>query len=252
MSTSYGKKRPIWMKGLKFWLNIDRDFWSVDGTNEINSSLPVAYDLAQGLRVNFNGGSSTITLGNDRYYSFNDGYFMSVDTGYEKIPLDGECTVVMVLWLGDLTTRRTLLEKAGTTYASYEQELAMTWEVGETISYYSRQGDYDVASIPSLGTTGRKMAGIKMTSGKVAGVARTGYYSINGAAWTQSYTSRSTNAIVPAGRLTIGTGYAGAVGASNAALLGISQVMIWDKQLSDAEISALYTDMQEQHPDSGL
>jgi hypothetical protein len=81
-----------------------------------------------------------------------------------------------------------------------------------------------------------------MSTGKQSGVARAGYYSINGANWASNYNSRSTNVITPAGELRIGTGYAGVVESG-----AVSQVMVWDKELTNAEISEIYNRTYDWH-----
>ena len=75
------------------------------------------------------------------------------------------------------------------------------------------------------------MMAIKMSTAKSAGVARTGYYSKNGAPWTESYNSRSTNAVVAAEDIRVGYGYAGVMEDGY-----ISKVLAYDKELTDAEI----------------
>jgi len=78
------------------------------------------------------------------------------------------------------------------------------------------------------------MTAIKMSTGKTT-AARTGFYSKNGSAWGASYTSRSSVAVVAAGNLIIGSGYAGTVTDGF-----IGQVLCYNKMLSDAEILQNY------------
>jgi hypothetical protein len=78
------------------------------------------------------------------------------------------------------------------------------------------------------------MAGIKMSTGKGT-ACRTGFYSINGAAWYNNYFCRSNNPIVPADAIIIGTGYSGTVSQGS-----IGQVMCYNKMLSDTEVSQIY------------
>jgi len=65
--------------------------------------------------------------------------------------------------------------------------------------------------------------------------ARRGYSSLNGSAWGAAYTSRSVNPVKPAGAIRIGNGYAGTV--ENGA---IARVMAWNREISDAEINAIF------------
>lgn len=247
MGLGFGANKFPVLDGMTFWLNIGRNGFVTDFTNEINPNFPVCYDRIQGLRVNVNNINASIGAG-ALYYRFISNGFLSVDTGSEKVPMDGECTLVMVLYTDSISVRRTVFEKAGTTNNSYEQEIAVTWEAGNNMSWYSRVTDYDFGNTAGWGTAIRPiMVGIRMSTGKIAGVARRGWYSINGAPWVESYTSRSTNPITPAGRITIGTGYAGTVSDGNSGIYGISQCMIWNRQISDSEIAAVYSEMQSYH-----
>ena len=75
---------------------------------------------------------------------------------------------------------------------------------------------------------------IKMSTGLTT-AARAGYWSKNGSAWTQNYTSRSTTPITTAGAVQIGTGYAGTVDNGS-----VSLVACYNRMLSDSEIAQNY------------
>ena len=166
-----------------------------------------------------------------------DGYWESTGSGHDSLDLGGECTLVMWIYFENIDERDTIFEKAGTSYNSYEQELAVTWESSESLSYYNRYNAYDIASIASqdLPLNNWHMVALKMSTGK-SGTLRTGFYSLNGQPWVANYSARSTNPILPAGVIRIGTGYAGPVEAGAIAL-----VAGYERQLSDGEIQAFYS-----------
>jgi len=169
-------------------------------------------DLVQDLTFNSSGTTNSWgRVGGANALTFNGSGYWECSVGNDKVNLGGDCTVILWLYEVGHFTRRTIFEKAGTVYQSYEQELAMTWEVSQEISYYSRYSpQYDTAGTAACDTNKWTMQAIKMSTGLTT-AARTGFYSKNGDPWIQSYTSRSNVAVVSAGAIRIGTGYAGAV-----------------------------------------
>ena len=69
-----------------------------------------------------------------------------------------------------------------------------------------------------------------MSSGKTS-VARQGWYSANGASFTEDYTSRTSTAIHPAGNIVVGDGYNGRMESGY-----IAEVMVYNRTLTDVEI----------------
>lgn len=196
-------------------------------------------DLVQNLKFNSNGTQTPwgIVSGAPSF-TFNGSGYWSCTSGTSYLDLGGDCTVILVLYEAGHTVRRTIFEKAGTSYASYQQELAMTWEPnlsGNAISYYSRYSPaYDTGSTSGLTIGSWNMMAIKMSNGYTT-AARTGFYSKNGGAWISSYVSNSNTAIVSGGAITIGTGYAGVVDSGS-----ISMVACYNRMLSDSEIAQNY------------
>ena len=115
-----------------------------------------------------------------------------------------------------------------------EQEIAVTLETNESLSWYSRYASYGYASTAAMTQSSWNMMGIRMSTGKTT-TARTGFRSKNGSSWVSAWTSRSTNAITPAGAIRVGTGYAGPVENGY-----INSVYCWTTMLSDAEVLAMY------------
>lgn len=193
-------------------------------------------DLVSNLVFNSTGTTTPVeTVANAKSFAFNGSGYWYCNSGFGTVDLGGDCTVVLWLYSETISVRKTVFEKAGTTYASYQQEVAMTWEAGNDISWYSRQSaDYDFGSTAACTVGSWNMMGIKMSTGKTT-AARAGYYSKNGGPWVQNYTSRSSVALVAAGEIRIGTGYAGTCDVGN-----VGMVLAYTKQLDNSEILQIY------------
>ena len=194
-------------------------------------------DLAQGLSFASQGTTQTpfTTAGGAKCFQFNNSGWWRCNSGYTQVDMAGPCTLIMWVYPTDLTERDTIFEKAGTTYSSYEQEIAVTYETAENFSWYSRHSTYDYGATSAMTTNAWNMMGIKMSTGKIGGTGRSGYYSKNGANWTANYTARSTNSIITAGEIRVGNGYAGIVENGY-----IAQVLVYEKELTNDEILQNY------------
>lgn len=159
----------------------------------------------------------------------------NIDTG--SVDFAGPCTLIMWIYGLPQPNRRTLFEKAGTIYASYQQELAVTWESGsnQALSYYSKFSDYDFGASNIITDNEWNMIGIKMSTGRIVSGSRVGWRSKNGSPWVQQYTSRSSSSVVPAGEIRILTGYAGTVETGS-----LGMVLAYNKMLSDAEVNQIF------------
>ena len=200
-----------------------------------NPGGPIWYDLANNIEFGMRGTLPTVDEAGVRCFNFNgSGYFQS-NEGHEQVNMAGDTTLLMWVKSENLTERDTIFEKRGTVYSSYRHEIAVTWESSENFSYYSRNNNYDHASAHGFGIGNWALIGIRMTTGEVEGLARRGFRSINGSAWQEAYTARSTEAIIPAGPVAIGNGYAGTV---ENGFLG--KVMVYDRLITDEEISQIF------------
>lgn len=171
------------------------------------------------------------TVSNVKSFGFNGAGYWECSTNASTVDFGGDCTLLMWIRSEDIGLRKTVFEKAGTIYQSYEQEIAVTWEVAENFSWYSRYSTYDYAGTASISLNTWALVGIKMSTGKTA-AARTGLYSINGGSWVGgAYVSNSSTPLVAAGALRIGAGYAGIVDNGN-----IASVICYNRMLNDAEI----------------
>ena len=198
------------------------------------------YDLMQGIKFNaINTPLPNLDVNGGDAFEFNNSGYWESESGHELVDMAGETTLLMWVNSTDITERDTIFEKAGIQYQSYEHEIAVTWEAHEAFSWYSRKTQYGYGNTGSIGQSGWHLVGIKMSTGKVQGVARRGWWSINGSAWRENYTDRGANAILPAGPIRIGRGYAGPVESG-----GISMVAVWDRQLTDDEAAQIFNNQR--------
>jgi len=196
------------------------------------------YDVS-GNNLIFNSQGTTqtpfTTIGGSPCFDFNGSGYWECGTNFNLVDLGGDCTIIIWFYCETTAIRRTIFEKAGTSYQSYEQEIAVTWETANDFSYYSRfSPSYDYASTAASTVNAWNMVGIKMSTGKTT-AARTGFYSKNGSAWSASYNSQSNVALVAAGAIRIGSGYAGTVTDGY-----IGSVLCYNRMLTDAEILQNY------------
>jgi hypothetical protein len=172
---------------------------------------------------------------------FNGSGYWSSDSNHDRVDLGGDMTLIFWVYKESFATRKTLFQKNGTSYQSYEQELAITWEVADGLSYYSRYGTYDYGTVPVLTASTWSMFAIRLNTGKTT-ASRDGHYSVNGGNWTSSYTSRSSNTIVPSSTIIVGSGYAGVMDACY-----LSAVYAYEKEFTNSEISQFYNATKIKH-----
>jgi len=233
MGSTYGSQ--IVTSGLTLLLD-------ASNINSYRGAGSVWVDQAQGLLFNSTGATQTpyTTLNGIKCFDFNGSGYWECSSGFSQVDLGGDCTIIMWFYCQTLAQRRTIFEKAGTSYASYEQEVAVTWEIANDFSYYSRYSPaYDYASTVANTVNAWNMIAIKMSTGKTT-AARTGFYSKNGSAWQAAYTSRSSVALVAAGAIRVGSGYAGTVTDGY-----INSVYCYNKMLTDAEIAQNYNALRK-------
>lgn len=205
--------------------------------NSYIGSGTVWKDLVQNLTFNSQGITQTplTTVGGAPCFDFNGSGYWECSSGFENVDLGGDCTIVMWFYCQTTAARKTIFEKAGTSYQSYQQEIAVTWEIANDFSYYSRfSPTYDSAGTAVNTVNSWNMVGIKMSTGKTT-AARTGFYSKNGSAWAANYTSNSNVAVVSAGAIRIGSGYSGTVTDGY-----IGSVLCYNKMLTDDEVLQNY------------
>jgi len=206
--------------------------------NSYTGTGAVWEDLAQNLVFNSTGATQTpfTKVGGVPCFAFNSLGYWECSSGFGQVDLGGDCTISIWFYSQSPSVRRTIFQKAGTSYQSYEQEIAVTWELNSDAywSYYSRYSPvYDYAGFSGGSHNKWNMMTITMTTGKTIS-ARVGQSYINGVA-LGSYTSRSNVALVAAGAIQIGTGYAGTVDVGY-----INSVTCYNRVLSATEVLQNY------------
>ena len=197
-------------------------------------------DLAQNLVFNSTGATQTpfTKIGGVPCFDFNGSGYWECSSGFGQVDLGGDCTISIWFYSESPSIRRTIFQKAGTSYASYEQEIAVTWEPDSAVnwSWYSRYSPaYDYATVAGGSHNKWNMMTITMTTGKTTS-ARVGQSYINGTIPSTSYyNSRSNVALVAAGAIQIGTGYAGTVDVGY-----INSVTCYNRVLSASEVFQNY------------
>lgn len=196
-------------------------------------------DSAQSIIFNSNGTQTPYTtIAGAPCFDFNgSGYWESgAGAGSSNlVDMRYSFTIILLYYAQGIGERDTIFEKAGTSYQSYEQEIAMTAETDQRISYYRGRSDYDYSNAGPINLTSRW----NFFAAKSEGTTTR-----SGAAWNQSteswvgngYTSRSNSSILQAGAIRVGTGYAGTMENGY-----IGSVLVYNRALSTSEMSSLYT-----------
>jgi len=209
-----------------------------------DTNAPFSYDDApkdiSGTGISFATVGTTpakVIKGGYPAYQFNGNGYFQCSVNPRVWDGGGDMTLVLVMYAETITTRRTVFELAGGPYSSYQQSIAVTWETNSALSYYSRYSpSYDNGNTSTMGNNEWVMMAITVSSGLNAG-ARNGEYSKNGAAWTTNYTSNSNTALIRGNNIRIGSGYAGTMDAC-----ALGAVLLYNRELSDNEISKLYSE----------
>lgn len=161
----------------------------------------------------------------------NTAYWESTQSDADKVDMRFDFTLVMIYYQQGFGERDTIFEKAGNSYASYQQEIACTMETGNEMTWYRGHTNYDYSSTAAYSVNRWNMIGIFSTGTN----SRTGGY-YNGSGWSTNYTNRAGSYIVKAGPIRIGNGYAGVVEAGY-----MHACLVWNRKLSDYEINQVHT-----------
>ena len=212
----------------KFHLPDDTLLLNLNATNYNGGTW---YDSAQGIPFTvYNTAPPKTSLSGIPCVDFNSsGYFESSAGNANKVDMRGAFTLIMIYYHEGFAERRTIFEKAGTSYASYQQELACTMETSNGMSWYRGYADYDYANSKSYATGVWNMIAI---NGNASG--NTGFYYDNGV-WTAGYTNRVDGALLRSGPIRVGTGYSGTVQAGY-----MHACMVYGVDLSTNKINQIY------------
>ena len=138
------------------------------------------------------------------------GYWQSI-SNHGSVDFSDDMTLeIWYYWEGRVSTRRTIFQKDGTTYNSYQQEVAITIEgtaQGRDVTLYRRRSTYD--SMTGTGFNEDAWNHIVFIA-ETDGINADGEIYVNGSATSiGSYNDNSNLAITAAGAVKIGNGYAG-------------------------------------------
>ena len=154
-------------------------------------------------------------------------------TQTDRVDLRGAFTLIMIYWFPSNGARRNLFEKAGTSYPSYMQELATTWETDNTLSYYRAGGQestYDYASTKSYPINRWTFIAIKGTPNHASG-----FYYDQSSGWVSNYGNRSDTNILRSSTVRIGNGYTGIMDVGY-----LHSCMVWNVDLNSTRINEVY------------
>ena len=191
------------------------------------------FDLASKIIMNSSGTQTPFTnvAGVPCFQFNNSGYWSSTNEEGQRFWTGGGATIELICYRnGDSVTERdTIFEKNPISGgASYQNEFACTWEVGENLSHYrggATGGAYDYSN---TGTTWPDQVWTQWTSTLPGPNPAAGQSRFNGKT-VGSYTVRAaggTNSYRQAGAVRIGTGYAGTMegNATNGPFITIARI----------------------------
>jgi hypothetical protein len=154
-------------------------------------------------------------------------------TQQNRVDIRGAYTLILIYWFPANSARKTIFEKAGTSYSSYQQELACTWETNNQMSWYrsgGQDGTYDYATSKTY------------TQGQWNFIATYGTPDANGGAyydsssgWVNAYTNRSSTNILQSSTVRVGYGYAGIMDVGY-----LHACMVWNVNLNTTRIGQVY------------
>jgi hypothetical protein len=180
------------------------------------------------------GKTPKTTVNNIPCITFNGAsYWESSAADAYKVDLRGAFTMIALFYFPSNSARHNLFEKAGTSYASYQQELATTWETNNTLSWYrsgGQDGTYDYSSTKEYTINRWTMVAIKGTANHSAG-----YYYDQSSGWVSNYGNRSDTNILQSGVMRIGNGYTGIMQVGY-----LHALMIWNVDLNATRIGQVY------------
>lgn len=154
-------------------------------------------------------------------------------TQTNRVDLRGAFTLVLIYWFPSNVTRHNLFDKTGTSYQSYQQELACTWEVANQMSWYragGQEGTYDYANTKVYTLNQWNFIAIKGSAAH-----NTGFYYDSSSGWVADYTSRSDTNILQASTVKIGNGYTGIMEVGY-----LHSCMVWNVDLNTTRINEVY------------
>jgi hypothetical protein len=205
-----GGSPTIWWDGLQL-----EQSSSATTFNSMGNPTRKWYDLSENkIHLSPTGTINFTTLGGARCFGFNSSmYWSSTTTDAQKTDYRYGATIELWLYNQTKAARRTVFEKAGNTYQSYEQELAMTWETANDISCYRAYNPYDSGSSGALTNNAWNHVVLVLNPH-----LSPGQWYLNGVA-SGSYSQSARQLPPKANEIRIGGGYAGTVDAGGVAVV---------------------------------
>ena len=175
------------------------------------------------------------TVGGSPCFDFNSSGYWQSGAGASSsnlVDMRVDFTLIMLFYAETPSTRRTIFEKAGTSYQSYEQEIACTFETDRKITWYRGYNTYDYAQGYTLTNSNWNFWSIKSEGS----TTRTGHYwNTSTNTWVSDYNSRGSNTITQSGAIRVGTGYAGTMDNGY-----VGSVLVYNRALTSDEMQTLY------------
>lgn len=186
------------------------------------------------------------TIGKIPCIQFNgQSWWQSSDTTQNnRVDLRGAFTLILIYWFPSNSARHNLFDKSGTSYASYQQELATTWETDNTMSWYragGQEGTYDYASTKAYTLGKWNFIAIKGSANH-----QSGFYYDSASGWVSNYGNRSDTNILQASTVKIGNGYTGIMEVGY-----LHACMVWNVDLNSTRINQVYNYFNNQFAQVG-
>lgn len=191
------------------------------------------YDSVQNIRMNAQAATMAKTTVSGVPCLTFDGtsYWDSTTADGNKVDMTGEFTLALVFYAAPPPARKTIFEKIPNTYASYQQELACTWEVDNNISFYTQVSDYDYGYFGVSTANQWNLRAIKMRADR-----QEAYNWTSGAWSSNTLTNRSNAMVVRSNGIRVGAGYAGTVATGY-----LHAVLVYGVALSTGEMTKVHS-----------
>lgn len=154
-------------------------------------------------------------------------------TQNNRVDIMGAFTLILIYWFPSNGARKTIFEKAGTSYQSYQQELACTWETNNVMSYYragGQDGTYDSALTKAYTLNQWNFIAIKGNANHSQG-----FYYDSSSGWVSNYSNNSNSNILRSSTVRVGNGYAGIMDVGF-----LHSCMVWSVDLNTTRINEVY------------
>lgn len=169
------------------------------------------------------GGVPCLTMDGNGYWD------SSTADGY-KVDMTGEYTLILVFYAATPPVRKTIFEKIPSNYASYQEEIACTWETSNDISFYTQYSNYDYGYFGGSTANQWNLRAIKMRADRAEA------YRWTAGAWSSNVLTNNTDTMVTRSNgVRIGSGYSGTVNTGH-----LHAVLVYGIALSTGEMTKVH------------